>query len=96
MPHLVKVYDGYRDRGVEILAISTDIEADRAGVVPFVKQFNVNFPVLYDDGMEKVYQVNGWPTTLFIDKKGNIRYRTVGFFDETPRLTEAVLNELLK
>ncbi len=97
MPHLVKVYEQYRDRGVEILAISTDSEVDRAGVVPFARQHKVNFPVLYDEGTEKAYQVFGIPTTLFIDKQGNIRYRTEGFFDtETPRLTKVVLNELLK
>lgn len=97
MPHLVKVYEQYRERGVEILAISTDPEADRPGVVPFAKEHKLNFPVLYDEGAEKAYQVFGIPTTLFIDKQGQIRYRTEGFFDtETPRLTEVVLNELLK
>jgi len=97
MPHLVKVYEQYRARGLEILAVSTDSEVDRAGVVPFAKQHKLNFPVLYDEGTEKTYQVYGIPTTLFIDRQGNVRYRTEGFFDtETPRLTEAVLNELLK
>jgi peroxiredoxin len=97
MPHLVKVYERYRDRGVEILAISTDREVDRSRVVPFAKQYQLNFPVLYDEGAEKAYQVYGIPTTLFIDKQGSIRYRTEGFYGaETIRLTDVVLNELLK
>jgi peroxiredoxin len=97
MPHLVKLYEQYRDRGVEILAITTDAEADRHAVPPFAKKYALNFPVLYDEGMEKAYQVNGIPTTFFIDKEGNVRYRSVGFSAaETMRTTEVVLNELLK
>jgi peroxiredoxin len=82
---------------VEILAISTDAETYRHRVPPFAKKYGLNFPVLYDEGAEKAYRVNGLPTTFFIDKQGNVRYRSEGFDTaETMRLTEVVLNELLK
>jgi len=97
MPHLVKLYEKFRDRGVEILAISTDAEIYRHRVPPFAKKYGLNYPVLYDDGVEKAYRVIGLPTTFFIDKQGNVRYCSEGFFGtETMRLTEVVLNELLK
>jgi peroxiredoxin len=97
MPHLVKLYERYRSRGVEILAISTDTDAYRHAVPPFAKKYGLNFPVLYDEGAEKAYQVNGIPTTVFIDREGHVRYRNVGFSaTETIRVTEVVLNELLK
>ena len=82
---------------MEILAISTDTEAGRAGVAQFAKRHRLTFPVLQDERMEKTYQVFGVPTTVFVDKHGNMRYRTQGFFaEETTRWTEVVLNELLK
>jgi peroxiredoxin len=96
MPHLVKLYERYRDRGVEILAISTDAEAERHAVRPFAAKFRVTFPVLYDDKTEDAYEVDGIPTTVFIDRQGQVRYRSIGFGDETMRATEVVLKELLK
>jgi peroxiredoxin len=96
MPHLVKLYEQYRDRGGEILAISTDAETERHAVRPFAAKFGVTFPVLFAEGTDNAYGVNGIPTTVFIDRQGNVRYRSVGFGDETMRLTDVVLKELLK
>ena len=97
MPHLVKLYEEYRNRGVEILAIATDDAADHSKVVAFAKDYKLSFPVLYDQGVQQDYQVNGIPTTFFLDKQGKVRYRNVGFSGpETVRLTEVIVNELLK
>ncbi len=96
MPHLVKLYDKYKAAGLEILAISCDDKADLHKVAPFAKEHKLNFPVLVDQGVGKLYNVNGYPTSIFIDKQGNIRYRDMGFGEETPRKLEVIFNELLK
>ena len=96
MPHLVKLYEKYKSRGLEILAISCDDKADRHLVAPFAKEHKVTFPVLFDEGVGKLYNVRGYPTSIFIDKQGHIRYRDMGFRDETPRELEVIFDELLK
>ena len=97
MPVLAEIYRKYQEHGVEILAISTDEIADRHKVVPYAKAHNVNFPVLYGNGTEAGYGVSGLPTTVFIDRDGNVRYQSQGFFSaESVRLMEVVLAELLK
>ena len=97
MPHLAKVYEKYRDRGFEILAITTDEKADRPKVAPFVEEHGLTFPVLYDDGIAGAYGVNGMPATVYIDAQGRTRYQTTGFHgDDTVREQEVVIKELLK
>jgi peroxiredoxin len=97
MPRLIDLYDKYRDRGVEVLAISTDEKNDRAKVGPYIKNRKLNFTVLYDEGMGKAFNVDGLPTSVVIDKQGIIRYRVGGFYDKGElRAAETVLTELLK
>lgn len=96
MPHLVKLYEKSRDRGFMILAISVDKKSDRYKVAPFAKEHKLNFPVLFDEGVADLYKVEGYPTNIFIDRQGNVRYRQFGFDEETAQIHELVINELLK
>lgn len=96
MPLFVKAYEKYKAQGFEILAISDDHPADRDQVLRFAKEHGLNFPVLYDEGVvAKLYDLQGYPGNIFIDRQGNIRYMQVGGFDDERRL-EMILNELLK
>jgi peroxiredoxin/Tfp pilus assembly protein PilF len=96
MPHLVKMYEKYKQRGFEILAVSVDSKPDRYKVAPFAKKYNMAFPVLFDEGVADLYNIKGYPTNIFIDRQGNLRYRQFGFDEEAIRIHEAVINELLK
>jgi peroxiredoxin len=96
MPLFVKAYEKYKDRGFEILAISDDEPAVRDYVLRFAKEHHLNFPVLYDEEVvAKLYDLQGYPGNIFIDRQGNVRYSLVGGFDDARRL-EIILNELLK
>lgn len=95
-PHIVKLYQKYKDQGLEILALSVDIESDRYKVAPFAKEHGYTFPVLFAEGLEKLYDVPGYPTNIFIDRQGKIRYREAGYYEEVPRMFEVVVSELLK
>lgn len=56
----------------------------------------MNFPLLYDEGTAKLYGAHSFPTTIFIDRAGNIRYQTLGFYPETARRDlEIIIEELL-
>ena len=98
LPHLAEIYEKYRNSGLEILAIATDDKTSRHLIPSFVKTNNLNFPVLYDEGVEKLYGINGLPASIFIDKKGQIRFQSTGFDGpkEMARKFETIINDLLK
>jgi len=96
MPTLVKLYEKYKDQGLEILYVSVDEEADRYKIPGIVKEHKLNFPVLHDSGAQSLYNVKVFPTTIFIDREGNVRHRDYGFNEESPRLLETVVELLLQ
>jgi thiol-disulfide isomerase/thioredoxin len=96
VPTLNKLYAEYKERGFEILYVSVDDQADIYKIAPFVKEHKLGFPVLLDQGAKELYNVKVFPTTIFVDREGNIRHRDTGFGDESPRLLETVAELLLK
>jgi len=81
MPLFVRVYKSYRDKGFEILAISTDSSLDP--VKKFVKEFRINFPVLYDDkNVVSLYGIQGLPTSFLIDREGKVVKVRLGKYKE--------------
>lgn len=97
MPTFIKTYEKYKAQGFEILAISVDEIEDRPKVTSFVTRLKINFPVLYDEGVAKLYEAKSFPTTLFIGKAGNIRYQNFHLRLETAeRDLGIVIEELLK
>jgi len=96
MPHLIELYEKYKERGFEVLAISVDAKSERYKVAPFVAEHKMTFPVLFDEGVGALYKVKAYPTTIFIDRQGNVRYVDSGFNVGQPRALEAVTIELLK
>ncbi|MEJ7861079.1 MAG: redoxin domain-containing protein [Pyrinomonadaceae bacterium] len=95
-PTLNRLYAKYKERGFEILYVSVDAQADIYKVAPFVKEHKLEFPVLLDQGAKELYNVKVFPTTIFVDREGNIRHRDTGFSEESPRLMETVAELLLK
>lgn len=95
-PTLNKLYAKYKELGFEILYVSVDDQADLYKVAPFVKEHKLQFPVLLDMCAKALYDVKVFPTTIFIDREGNVRHRDIGFGDESPRLLETVAELLLK
>jgi thiol-disulfide isomerase/thioredoxin len=97
MPLFVRTYEKYKDRGFEILAISVDDLEDRPKIASLASRFSINFPILYDEGIAKLYEAKSFPTTVFIGKDGNIRYQNFGLIMETAeRDLGIIIEELLK
>lgn len=93
LPLLVDLYRKYKDRGLEILSISTD--DDQALASTFARQYKLPFPVFYDAGTKDRLRVEAIPTTIFLGRDGIIHYRKVGFSEESLDEIEAVINKLL-
>ena len=90
-----RVYERYRDAGLEIVAVAVD---DRAGPFPrvedlvrdFVDQLGLTFPIFLDPtgDTERRLGVSALPTTFLIDRDGRIRAREVGgrYWDSAPHI----------
>lgn len=89
-PFLSELYTKYKDRGLEIVELSFEEDAQKAKGYPRLKAFNqrygVNYTVLLAgdqaDVAEKVPQIhnlNSFPTTIFIGRDGLVRGVHAGF-----------------
>lgn len=83
MPSMVRFYQQFKDRGVEVLAVSED--TDEEALRRFVEKYQVTFPVLRDENKRvyQLYRATGIPETHLIDKLGVIEVSTIGAFDWT-------------
>ena len=73
MPLLDDIYRRYGRMGFTLLGVN--VEPDRGSALAWLKQTPVTFPILFDadSKVSKLYGVAGMPTTVFIDRKGNVR-----------------------
>ncbi|MCH8156240.1 MAG: TlpA family protein disulfide reductase [Nitrospinae bacterium] len=79
MPSMEKLYQRFREYDFEMLTISVD--KNQSLVAPFVKQYNLTFPVLLDPDSEvakKDYKTTGVPETFIVDKNGIIVHKAIG------------------
>ncbi len=78
MPLFEKTLAKYKeDRDVIFLAVTTD--EDRELVAPFLKQHKFNLPVAYAEYIDSHFSINSIPTTIILDRKGEIAFRQAGF-----------------
>lgn len=78
IPDLVLLKNQFMDKDFEIVGISVDAltrgGATAADVLPFMKAFNINYPILRADGnaINAFGGIQSIPTSFLIDKMGNI------------------------
>jgi thiol-disulfide isomerase/thioredoxin len=78
MPLFEKAIAKYKDdKDVFFLAVATD--EDRDLVAPFLKQYKFNLPVAYADYLNDHFAVSSIPTTIILDRKGEVSFRQAGF-----------------
>lgn len=78
MPDITALYEEYRDREFEIIAISLD--ESPAAVRKFIVEFDMKFPVVMDDhDINAAYKVYNIPTTVILDQGGNEVSRHLGY-----------------
>jgi thiol-disulfide isomerase/thioredoxin len=81
MPLLDSIYKQYKDKNFTLLGVN--VEPDPKLANDWLKKTPVSFPVLYDvkSDVSDLYKVPGMPTTVFVDKKGNVRVIHRGYKD---------------
>ena len=79
-PALEKSYEQYKDSGVVILGVNLTNQDSLSDVTSFVKEYKLTYPILLDqDGrVGYLYQIEGLPSTFFINRNGVIRTVVVG------------------
>src|SRR5882757_6050372 len=79
MPLLESIYRKYNKMGFTLIGVN--VEPDSKAAEGFLKQTPVSFPVIYDKDstVSKAYDVSGMPSTVIIDRKGNIRVLHRGY-----------------
>ena len=82
VPKLNELYEGYKDRGVQVVGIALDKDSLEL-VAPYVKEYRIEYPILV--GNQQVLgglkNFKGVPTTLLFDREGKIRKRFDGSFE---------------
>ena len=79
MPSMEKLYQRFKEYDFEMLTISVD--KDISLIDPFLRQYNLTFPVLLDPNSEvakKNYKTTGVPETFIVDKSGIIVHKAIG------------------
>jgi thiol-disulfide isomerase/thioredoxin len=83
-------------RGLSIYAVSFDEDPSQIG--PFLKQYPVAIPVLFDRGGDQLaarFEVTRLPTTLIVDRRGIVRFVHEGWTEERARLERREVEQLL-
>ena len=81
MPRVQKVWQEYSRSGVDLYSVDTDDPApDRdAQVRDFLKENQLTFPVVLDDGSAaSAFSVASLPTMVLVDKSGEVAWMHVG------------------
>jgi len=79
MPLLDQMHKKYESLGFKLLGVN--VEADTKDAEQWLAKTPVTFPILYDreNKVTQMYSVNAMPSTVFIDRKGNVRYVHRGY-----------------
>jgi peroxiredoxin len=74
MPAVQKLYEQYRDNGLQVLGINIDRNPRKAREM--VEKLELAYPVLFDAerSVSREYKLNALPVVVVIDRDGAIRY----------------------
>ena len=96
MPLLDEMYQRYQKLGFTILGVN--VEQDAAAAQAMLKEHPVQFPVLFDpqSTASKLYNLNAMPTTVLVDRSGNVRYLHQGYMPGYEQTYQQQVSELLR
>ncbi len=97
MPSMEIVYQDLKEKGFEILAISSD---PQGSVVtrPFVESKGLTFPILHDSDyrVSGTYGIRTLPMSYLIDRQGTLRHRIFGARDWNSPEARELIHTLLE
>lgn len=96
LPHIQKIYDKYRDKGVTVLAITSESNIEK--VKDFIEEGGYSFPILIDRRGEanSAYGIRAIPMLFVLDKEGIIQHIHRGYSPEIEATLSKEIEDLLK
>jgi len=96
MPLLEQIYQRYKGLGFTLLAVN--VEEDSGGADQWLRDTPVSFPVLFDrdNRVSKLYQVTAMPSTVIIDRKGQVRFIHYGYTPGTENEYQDQVRSLIR
>jgi len=79
MPFLEQIHQRYEPLGFTLLGVNVEEDSDDA--IAFLQERPVSFPILFDpkNDVSKRYDVIAMPSTVLIDRQGNVRHLHHGY-----------------
>ncbi len=78
--------------------LSVNVDAKKSFALEFLEEFPANFDVIYDPKgkIAKHFAIQGMPSSMVIDRRGQIKYTHTGFFTKKIKQYEAEISLLLE
>jgi len=99
IPHLIEMANEYRDKGVEVIGLSTeDPETDAQQVKDFSQRYKINYPLGWAEPISEglMNGREGIPQTIVIGRDGKVKRHFIGFNQEVIPQMKAALDEALE
>lgn len=95
MPALDALHKRFSPAGFKVLGVNVDADTRKANRI--LEDLAVAFPVVYDPAgdVSEQYQVNAMPSTVLIDRNGEMRYLHEGYKPGYEDLYRTQISELL-
>ena len=79
MPLLDQMYQQFKPLGFTVLGVN--VEENTNAAKKLLKSVPVTFPILFDNQnvVSKLYKVSAMPTTIIVDRDGNMRHLHKGY-----------------
>lgn len=96
MPILDALYDRYEKAGFTLFGVN--VEQDPQAAQKFLADVGVSFPILFDpeSDVSRDYQVNAMPTTVMVDRDGEVRYVNRGYREGDEEKYRKQIKELIR
>ncbi|UZJ43484.1 TlpA family protein disulfide reductase [Marinimicrobium sp. C6131] len=96
MPLLEELHDRYEQAGFTLFGVN--VEQNPEAAQKFLDDVGVTFPILYDPDStaSRAYQVSAMPTTVMVDRDGNVRYVNRGYKEGDEAKYRDQIRELIR
>ena len=96
MPLLEQIQKKYAPLGFTMLGVN--VEEDTRLMEAFLKDVPVTFPILLDpaNGVSKLYNVSAMPSTVIVDRKGNLRFIHQGYQPGDESKYQDMIHQLIR
>jgi cytochrome c biogenesis protein CcmG, thiol:disulfide interchange protein DsbE len=80
VPELQRLYERYRERGLELVGVSVDAPGHDDVIRAFAREYGMSYPVWRDpdENVSATFLVVGVPATFLIDRTGVLRWKKTG------------------